>query len=216
MSRSPRSATGRWTPPRYPYVWIDALTQRVREGGRIVNVSALIATGVNKTADRREAPGEGERYCAPAGGAAVDTATAALGLPGFVVLAAAEYGGELELLIETTESLTGCPHRPLRQRRRASRACRCRPPSRTGGTAQQWRGHPAAADHFMTHLYITEATGDDRPEAGWGDHFTHAEYHNDVNRVCWRNWMPSLTRGRPFWPSVAAAAAPSASGFALA
>jgi putative transposase len=28
-------------------VWIDALTQRVREGGRIVNVSALIATGVN-------------------------------------------------------------------------------------------------------------------------------------------------------------------------
>src|SRR5664280_1994017 len=81
MSRSPRSATGRWTPPRYPYVWIDALTQRVREGGRIVNVSALIATGVNKTADRREAPGEGERYCAPAGGAAVDTATAALGCP---------------------------------------------------------------------------------------------------------------------------------------
>ena len=31
----------------YPYVWIDALTQRVREGGRIVNVSALVATGVN-------------------------------------------------------------------------------------------------------------------------------------------------------------------------
>ena len=31
----------------YTYVWIDALTQRVREGGRIVNVSALIATGVN-------------------------------------------------------------------------------------------------------------------------------------------------------------------------
>lgn len=31
----------------YTYVWIDALTQRVREGGRIVNVSALVATGVN-------------------------------------------------------------------------------------------------------------------------------------------------------------------------
>ena len=38
-----------------------------------------------------------------------DTATVALGLPGFVVLAAAEYGGELELLVETTESATGCP-----------------------------------------------------------------------------------------------------------
>ena len=34
-------------------------------------------------------------------GGSVDTATVALGLPGFVVLAAAEYGGELELLVET-------------------------------------------------------------------------------------------------------------------
>src|SRR5512144_747620 len=31
-----------------------------------------------------------------------------LGLPGFVVLAAGEYGGELELLVETTGTLTGC------------------------------------------------------------------------------------------------------------
>ena len=31
----------------YPYVWIDALTQRGREGGRIVNVGTAIATGVN-------------------------------------------------------------------------------------------------------------------------------------------------------------------------
>lgn len=33
----------------------------------------------------------------------------ALGLPGFVVLAAGEYGGELELFIETTAAVTGCP-----------------------------------------------------------------------------------------------------------
>lgn len=31
----------------YPYVWIDALTQRVREGGRIVNVAVVHAIGVN-------------------------------------------------------------------------------------------------------------------------------------------------------------------------
>jgi putative transposase len=31
----------------YRYVWIDALTQKVREGGRVVNVSAVIATAVN-------------------------------------------------------------------------------------------------------------------------------------------------------------------------
>jgi putative transposase len=36
----------------YTYVWIDALTQRVREDGRIVNVSALIATGVNADGHR--------------------------------------------------------------------------------------------------------------------------------------------------------------------
>lgn len=32
-----------------------------------------------------------------------------LGMPGFVVLAAGEYGGELELLTETVETTTGCP-----------------------------------------------------------------------------------------------------------
>lgn len=37
-----------------------------------------------------------------------DTAARMLGLPGFVVLAAGEYGGELELLVETTATLAGC------------------------------------------------------------------------------------------------------------
>jgi hypothetical protein len=31
----------------YTFVWVDALTQNVREGGRTVNVHCLIATGVN-------------------------------------------------------------------------------------------------------------------------------------------------------------------------
>jgi putative transposase len=31
----------------YTYVWLDALTQKVREAGRIANVAALVATGVN-------------------------------------------------------------------------------------------------------------------------------------------------------------------------
>jgi hypothetical protein len=31
----------------YAFVWVDALTQKVREGGRIINVHALIAVGVN-------------------------------------------------------------------------------------------------------------------------------------------------------------------------
>jgi len=31
----------------YTFIWIDALTQKVREGGRTINVHCLIATGVN-------------------------------------------------------------------------------------------------------------------------------------------------------------------------
>jgi putative transposase len=40
----------------YRYLWIDALTQKVREGGRVVNVSAVIATAVNAEG-RREIVG---------------------------------------------------------------------------------------------------------------------------------------------------------------
>jgi transposase-like protein len=40
----------------YRYLWIDALTQRVREGGRVVNVSVVIATAANAEG-RREIVG---------------------------------------------------------------------------------------------------------------------------------------------------------------
>jgi transposase-like protein len=36
----------------YTYVWIDALMQRCREGGRVVNVATAIATGVNADGHR--------------------------------------------------------------------------------------------------------------------------------------------------------------------
>lgn len=36
----------------YTYVWMDALTQKVREGGRIVNVAVVIAVGVNADGHR--------------------------------------------------------------------------------------------------------------------------------------------------------------------
>ncbi len=36
----------------YPYLWLDALTQRCREGGRIVNVATVVATGVNADGHR--------------------------------------------------------------------------------------------------------------------------------------------------------------------
>jgi putative transposase len=40
----------------YRYVWVDALTQKVREGGRVVNVSVVIATAVTGEG-RREVVG---------------------------------------------------------------------------------------------------------------------------------------------------------------
>lgn len=40
----------------YLYLWLDALTQKVREAGRIVNVSVVVATGVNSEG-RREVLG---------------------------------------------------------------------------------------------------------------------------------------------------------------
>ena len=37
----------------YPYVWLDALNQKVREGGRNVNVSVVVATGVSGAGQRQ-------------------------------------------------------------------------------------------------------------------------------------------------------------------
>ena len=36
----------------YSYVWADALTMKVREGGRIVNIACLLAVGVNSEGHR--------------------------------------------------------------------------------------------------------------------------------------------------------------------
>ena len=51
---SPSSRSARSTRGPYRYLWIDALTQRVREGGRVVNVSAVIATAVNARGQARD------------------------------------------------------------------------------------------------------------------------------------------------------------------
>lgn len=36
----------------YTFVWLDALTQKVREGGRVVNIACLVAVGVNAEGQR--------------------------------------------------------------------------------------------------------------------------------------------------------------------
>ena len=52
MSRWRRSGPGRWTPGPYTFVAADALVLKVREGGRVVNVHALLAAGVNADGHR--------------------------------------------------------------------------------------------------------------------------------------------------------------------
>ena len=49
-SRASSAAVERAAP--YRYLWLDALTQKVREGGRIVNVSVVVATAVNAEGKR--------------------------------------------------------------------------------------------------------------------------------------------------------------------
>jgi putative transposase len=38
---------------RYPYLWLDATYVKVREGGRVVSMAALVATGVAASGERR-------------------------------------------------------------------------------------------------------------------------------------------------------------------
>lgn len=71
------------------FLWINALTQKIREGGRTVNVHALIATSVNAD-EKRESPGldiataemaqEGWRSCAACPASSWSPATAHHGL----------------------------------------------------------------------------------------------------------------------------------------
>jgi transposase-like protein len=56
---------------RYPYLWLDATYLKVREGGRVVAMAALVATGVAATGERRVlgielAPGNDEGSAWPA------------------------------------------------------------------------------------------------------------------------------------------------------
>jgi quercetin dioxygenase-like cupin family protein len=41
----------------------------------------------------------------------------------------------------------------------------------------EWHWHGAAPDHFMTHIAMWEAPGDDAPETEWDGHVTGGEYH---------------------------------------
>jgi putative transposase len=77
----------------YTFVWIDALTQKVREGGRTVNVHALIATGVN-AGGCREILGTGVTSSGDgAGWLAFLRGLAARGLSGVALVTSDDHAG---------------------------------------------------------------------------------------------------------------------------
>ena len=51
MSTSRRSGRGRWR-AAYPYLFLDAKVEKVRDGGRVVNKALVIAHGVHETGRR--------------------------------------------------------------------------------------------------------------------------------------------------------------------
>jgi putative transposase len=86
------SGPGRWT-PRRTRSWIDALTQKVREGGRTVNVHCLIATGVNADGYREILGIDVASSEDGAGWPAFLRGLAARGLPGVAMVTSDDHAG---------------------------------------------------------------------------------------------------------------------------
>src|SRR5450756_2454417 len=66
-----RSATAPWPASGHPYLWLDATYVKVRDGGRVVAMAALVVIGIGTTGERRIlglelAPGNDEGSAWPA------------------------------------------------------------------------------------------------------------------------------------------------------
>jgi transposase-like protein len=82
----------------YPYLWVDALVQRCREGGRIVNVATVLATAVNADG-RRELLGVDVITTEDgAGWLAFLRGLAARGLSGVQLVIADAHGGLVQAI----------------------------------------------------------------------------------------------------------------------
>ena len=120
----------------YPYLWLDALTQKVREDGRIVNVSVVVATAVN---------GEGKREIIGWTWVRVKTAPSGWGLPTLAVRQGSRRGGAGGI-----GRSSGTPRRHRRSLRRSQLATVPHPlhdqPAHSGPQAR-----PAMGSHHGAH-----------------------------------------------------------------
>jgi len=125
-----RPTEGEW-----PYIWIDATYLKVRRGGRIVSVAAIIAVGVNGDG-RREVLGleigtsEAELGISPSemGASALRISPAEIGSAGGVPCAIACRRASASMSLCSTESGGSPPPRAEERRRSACRRvlCSCR------------------------------------------------------------------------------------------
>ena len=120
----------------YPYLWLDALTQKVREDGSIVNVSVVVATAVN---------GEGEREII-----GMDVGTSEDGAFWLAFLTLAVRQGPQRGRAGGLGRSSGTPRRHRRSFRRSQLATVPHPlhdqPAHSGPQA-----HPAMGSHHGAH-----------------------------------------------------------------
>ncbi len=127
----------------YPYLWVDALTQKVREAGRIVNVSVVVATAVN---------GEGKREIIGMDVGTSEDGAFLAGLPTLAVRQGPQRGRAGGL-----GRSSGTPRRHCRSLRRSQLATVPHPlhdqPAHSGPQAR-----PAMGSHHGAHHLNSETT----------------------------------------------------------
>ncbi len=207
----------------YTFAWIDALTQKVREGGRTVNVHALIATGVNADG-KREILGIG---VAPSEDGA--------GWLAFLRGLAARGLSDVQLVT------TGC-HQGLRDAIAATLPGaawqRCRTPyhrnllTRVPKSAQPWVStlvrtifeQPGAASVRSQHAQVVTALEAKFPQApriwmrpattSWPSPRSPARSGGRCGATIPGNALTKRYAGGPAWPASSPAAAPSSASSA--
>ena len=126
----------------YPYLWLDALTQKVREAGRIVNVSVVVATAVN---------GEGKREIIGMDVGTSEERRLLAGLPTLAVRQGPRRGGAGGI-----GRSSGTPRRHRRSLRRSQLATVPHPlhdqPAHSGPQARPAMGSHHGAHHLPATL----------------------------------------------------------------
>jgi putative transposase len=116
----------------YTYVWLDALTQKVREGGRIANVACVIATGVNAAGNREILGLDLHTTEDGAGWTAFLRGLVARGLSGVRLVISDAHPGLVDAIAST---LPGAPWQ--RCRTTSCATCSPRSPSRPGRSSRR-------------------------------------------------------------------------------